>query len=257
MNILKFDLIIVKYIMRRHFLILYMTIFLMSSFVFCMPAQQRIARLFSDRVPVAGDYTGFCQDSEGFIWVGTDRGLLRFDGNNYDVYRHNDAEEGSLSDNRILALLCDSKGRVWVATANGLNLYVASQDKFEVIPIPSKDFYGYIIGLAEQPDGTVTFVVSGVGLYIVNDEGGDEVPVAVNYMTQTYEKNLNSIVCSSSGRLYLGSGDGTVYSMAPNGGITPIKLSEGAYIVSLAVEEDGNVLACTTSDIYRIFTSTG
>ncbi len=241
----------------RKILIAILTIFLMASFASDTFAHQRTARLFDDSVPVAGDYTSFCQDHEGYIWVGTDRGLLRFDGNSYDVYRHNDAEDGSLSDNRILGLLCDRKGRVWVATANGLNLYVESEDKFEVITIPSKDFYGYIIGLAEQSDGTVTFVVSGVGLYIVSDEGDGKVPEAVKYLNHTFEKNLNFIVCGKFGRLYIGSSDGTVYSMAPNGSVTSYKVSDGAYILSLAVESDGNVLACTTSDIYRINLATG
>lgn len=239
----------------RHIFIVFLTILMSSSFVSAVFAQQRMGRLYNDPVSVAGDYTGFCQDNEGFIWIGTDRGLLRFDGNSYDIYRHDDAEEGSLSDNRILGLLCDSKGRIWVATANGLNLYVAAEDKFEVISIPSRDFYGYIIGVAEQKDGTVTFVVSGVGLYIVSDESEGKVPVAVKYMTQTFETDLNTIVCARSGRLYMGSRDGTVYSMAPNGKITPIKVSEGGYIVSLALEEDDNVLACTNSDIYRIDTA--
>lgn len=241
----------------RHILIIFLTIFLTSSCVSDTFAQQRMARLFDDRVLIAGDYPGFCQDSEGFIWVGTDRGLLRFDGNNYDIYRHNEAEEGSLSDNRILGLLCDTKGRIWVATANGLNLYVADEDKFKVINIPSKDFYGYIIGLTEQSDGTVTFVVSGVGLFIVSEDGKDKEPVAVKYMNQSFEKELNTIVCSKSGKLYMGSSDGTVYSMAPNGSIVSFKVSDGAYIVSLAVEEDGDVLACTNSDIYRLKSSTG
>ncbi len=241
----------------RPILITFLSIFLTLCFVSGSFAQQRTARLFGAPVPVAGDYTGFCQDREGYIWVGTDRGLLRFDGNNYDVFRHDDADEGSLSDSRVLGLLCDRKGRIWVATANGLNLYISSEDKFQVIPIPSKDFYGYIISLAEQADGTVTFVVSGVGLYIVSEQSNGKIPVAVKYLTHTFEKDLNSIVCSKSGRLYMGSRDGIVYSMAPNGKVTPIKVSEGDYIASLALEDDGNLLACTTSDIYRIKVSSG
>lgn len=219
-------------------------------------AMQCTGRLFDDRAVVAGEYSGFCQDSYGFIWIGTNRGLIRFDGNSYDIYRHEDAVQGSLSDSRILGVLCDTKGRLWVATANGLNLYHASEDIFEVIPIPAKDFYGYIIGLDEQVDGTVTFLVSGVGLYIIDDEDGKS-PVAVKYMTQTYEKDLNTIACARSGRIYLGSRDGTVYSMAPNGSITPIKVADGSYIVDLAVEKDDNVLVCTLSDVYRIYASDG
>lgn len=220
-------------------------------------AFQRTGRLFNDRVVVAGDYTGFCQDKYGYIWIGTNRGLVRFDGNGYDVYRHDDAIDGSLSDSRILGVLCDSKGRLWVATANGLNFYNPNDDRFEVIPIPSKDFFGYIIGLDEQVDGTVTFLVSGVGLYIIDDKDKDKTPVAVKYLTQTFEKDLNSIACCRSGKIYLGSRVGIVYSMAPNGSLTPIKVSDGSYIVSLAVEEDDNVLACTLTDVFRIKASTG
>lgn len=249
------DLTFEIFLMSR-ILIFFLTLLVSSSVVSDMTAQQRTARLFDNDVPVAGDYTSFCQDREGFIWVGSDRGLLCFDGNSYNIYRHDDAVDGSLSDNRILGLLCDSKGRVWIATANGLNVYDASEDKFKVVSLPSKDFYGYIIGLAEQSDGTVTFLVSGVGLYIVSDKNVSDVPVAVKYLANSFETGLNSIVSTSSGRLYMGSSDGTVYSMAPNGGVTPIKVSDGAYIVSLSVEEDGNVLACTTSDVYRINTST-
>ncbi|MDE6638349.1 MAG: hypothetical protein K2K32_08970, partial [Muribaculaceae bacterium] len=237
-------------------LISFLTLLIFSSIIPEVSAQQRTARLFDKDVPVAGDYTSFCQDREGFIWIGTDRGLLCFDGNSYNIYRHDEAVAGSLSDNRILGLLCDSKGRVWIATANGLNLYDSSQDKFKIVTLPSKDFYGYIIGLAEQSDGTVTFLVSGVGLYIVSDKNNSEVPEAVKYLTNTFENGLNSIVSAPSGRLYMGSSSGVVYSMAPNGGITPINVSDGAYIVSLSVEEGGNVLACTTSDVYRINTST-
>lgn len=216
---------------------------------------QRTARFFCDTEVVAGDYSGFCQDSDGFLWIGTDRGLFRFDGNSYDIYRHDDSSPGSLSDSRILGLLCDSKGRVWVATANGLNLYEPLTDTFRVIPLSSNDFYGYIIGIGEQSDGTVTFIVSGVGLYVV-DDGKDE-PVAVRFLSGTpFEKEINSIVCTETGKVYLGSHHGTVYSVARNGGIATIRVSDGSYIQGLALEEDGNVLVCMLNDVYRIDTST-
>ncbi len=103
--------------------------------------------LFTASEAVASDYTSFCQDRDGFLWVGTDRGLLRFEGNSYDTYSSNPSVEGSISDNRVLDLLCDSKGRVWIATANGLNLYDPTTDSFKVIELPSLKFYGYVISL--------------------------------------------------------------------------------------------------------------
>lgn len=216
----------------------------------------RTGRLFDDPVVMAGEYSGFCQDKFGYLWIASNRGLFRFDGNSYDVYRHNDAEPGSLSDSRILDVMCDSKGRVWVATANGLNLYLPESDSFQVVRLPSEnDFFGYVIGLDEQADGTVTFVVSGVGLYVVDDASGD--PVAVMYPGSSMAKEYNTIACCRNGKIYLGSHDGTVYCMAPNGRITSMQVTDGSYIRALAVEEDDNVLVSTLIDVYRIDSATG
>ena len=213
-------------------------------------ARTSTGRLFDDPAVIAGDYTGFCQDKDGYLWIATNRGLMRFDGNSYDIYRHDDAVEGSLSDSRILSVMCDSKGRVWVGTANGLNLYRPDSNSFSVITLPSKDLYGYIMGIAEQPDGTVTFVVSGVGLYVVDDSSGE--PVAVMYQAGLLEKDFNSIACSRNGKIFLGSRDGTVYVMAPNGRVTRLKVTDGSYIQALALEEDDNVLVSSLNNVYRI-----
>ncbi|MDE7419568.1 MAG: response regulator [Muribaculaceae bacterium] len=218
-------------------------------------AGTKTGRLIDDAAVIAGEYTGFCQDNDGFLWIATNRGLIRFDGNSYDLYRHDDAVEGTLSDNRVLHVMCDSKGRIWVATANGLNLYLPESDSFQVIALPSKDFYGYIIGLGEQADGTVTFVVSAVGLFVVDDSSG--VPAAVMYPGGQMQKDYNSLACCRNGKIYIGSHEGTVYCMAPNGKITSIKVSEDAYILDLAVEEDDNILVSTLNDIYRIDSRAG
>ncbi len=165
--------------MRNSIITLAVVVLTLLSYLDGYSARTRTGRLFDNPVVVAGGYRGFCQDKDGFVWIASNRGLIRFDGNSYDLYRHDDAEPGSLSDSRILNVLCDSKGRIWVGTANGLNLYLPESDTFRVIPLPSKDLYGYIIGLAEQADGTVSFIVSGVGLYVIDDSSVSEGPVAV------------------------------------------------------------------------------
>ncbi|MDE5997751.1 MAG: response regulator [Muribaculaceae bacterium] len=237
--------------------IISIAIFLLSllSCLSSYSAGTRAGRLFDAPIIVAAEYTGFCQDKDGFLWIASNKGLIRFDGNSYDLYRHDDAESGSISDSRILNVMCDSKGRVWVATANGLNLYLPESDSFMVIPLPSKDLNGYIIGLAEQKDGTVTFVVSGVGLYVVDDSSGD--PVAVMYPGGSIEKEYNSIACCRNGKIYLGSHQGNVYCMAPNGQITTLKVTDGSYIRTLALEDDDNILVSTLNDVYRIDNKTG
>ncbi len=238
----------------RRIILLISIIFLMPAFFSVSSAMQRTGRLYDDRMIVAGEYTGFCRDKEGYMWIGTNKGLLRFDGNSYDIYRHEESDTGSLSDSRILGVLCDTKGRVWVATANGLNLYQPSEDNFKVVPLAAKEFYGYIIGLAEQTDGTVTFVVSGVGLYIVSEDSGSL--VGVKYYSGDTEKDINAIICGRNGRIYLGSRDGRMHIMAPNGIISTVKISDGDYIRAMTLEEDGNILVSTLSDLFRFDVST-
>src|SRR6185295_12434337 len=59
------------------------------------------------------------QDRQGFMWFGTQDGLNRFDGYGFTIYRHDNADPGSLRDNYILSLCEDRAGVLWVGTNKG------------------------------------------------------------------------------------------------------------------------------------------
>jgi len=64
------------------------------------------------------------QDSKGFIWIGTNNGLNRYDGYQYKVFKYDANNTNTISDNLINDLLEDSKGNIWIGTSGGgLNLY--------------------------------------------------------------------------------------------------------------------------------------
>lgn len=64
----------------------------------------------SDGLPSALVYCGL-QDSKGFLWFGTDKGLVRFDGTRFKVF---DVRQGLL-DNEVLEVFEDSKQRIWMS----------------------------------------------------------------------------------------------------------------------------------------------
>jgi len=61
------------------------------------------------------------QDSEGYIWIGTQDGLNKFDGYTFTVFRFKEDDTLTLSDSFILSLTEDALGNLWVGTRNGLN----------------------------------------------------------------------------------------------------------------------------------------
>lgn len=58
------------------------------------------------------------QDRQGFVWVGTQDGLNRFDGYSFRVFRHNPADPRSIHINFIESLHEDSLGGIWASNSN-------------------------------------------------------------------------------------------------------------------------------------------
>lgn len=75
--------------------------------------------------------TSIVQDTIGFLWVGTNDGLNRYDGLSIKVYNYESNNEHSLSNGWINGMLYDKSGRLWIATNRGLNIYDYKTDGFK------------------------------------------------------------------------------------------------------------------------------
>lgn len=82
--------------------------------------------------PLQGSNVTTLLAEEPFLWAGGSRGLVRIDlnGGAFDFYEQKPEYGGSLSDDRVSALLRDRKGRLWVGTQRGLNLFDAERGTF-------------------------------------------------------------------------------------------------------------------------------
>jgi two-component system sensor histidine kinase ChiS len=70
------------------------------------------------------------QDSQGFMWFGTEDGLNKYDGYTFTVYKHDPEDPNSLGGNWIQAMLEDSSGTLWIGTSDGLDRYDRKLDQF-------------------------------------------------------------------------------------------------------------------------------
>jgi diguanylate cyclase (GGDEF)-like protein len=71
------------------------------------------------------------QDRAGFIWIGTQGGLARYDGYHFQSFLPNPSDPKALPDGYILALLSDPAGGLWIGTqSSGLVRYDAATDTF-------------------------------------------------------------------------------------------------------------------------------
>ena len=66
------------------------------------------------------------QDKRGLMWFGTWDGLNRYDGYRFTIYKYNEKNPYSLSNNEIRALYEDRKGELWIRTMEGLNWFICA-----------------------------------------------------------------------------------------------------------------------------------
>jgi ligand-binding sensor domain-containing protein/signal transduction histidine kinase len=113
------------------------------------------------------------QDSRGYIWIGTQNGLNKFNGYTFESFATNPTDSNSISNNWIYSIDEDRAGNLWIGTKGGLNRFIKSRKKFERINYKT----GYIHNVT---DYTYDAICSFNGTIIINTP-----PVLTIYYPET------------------------------------------------------------------------
>jgi len=100
------------------------------------------------------------QDQYGFLWLGTDNGLCRFNGDYFEVYN---TSNGGLSSNVILSLCEDKAGNIWVGSDGGGVM---------ILNLISKELYHYgndiVIKIKQDKKGNIHIANRSKGYGIID-----------------------------------------------------------------------------------------
>ncbi len=76
-------------------------------------------------------------DSKGFVWVGTQNGLNRFDGYSFKVFNNFPENDYALSSGFVTSLAEDANDNLWIGTRTGLNKFISRKEQFLHYGLPS------------------------------------------------------------------------------------------------------------------------
>lgn len=149
------------------------------------------------------------QDKEGYIWVGTNDGLNRFDGNSFITYKSIEKDSTSIPGNVITCLYVDNNQNIWVGTNQGLRKYIYELDQF-IAPIETH-LNSYIASVIQDQKGN-TWVATGKNIFIYNEEFNNTRIISGETENEIeYDASFNSLFEDSNGNIWMSTESKGIY----------------------------------------------
>jgi ligand-binding sensor domain-containing protein/serine phosphatase RsbU (regulator of sigma subunit) len=154
-------------LVKKAFLKFLLLILLASGGAGTVGAQQlKFTRINAEQGLSQGSVNYILRDSKGFMWIGTQDGLNRYNGYSITVFKHIAGDSNSISSDFIYCMYEDKQGMLWIGTKDGgLNCYNPVNGKFTNYTRsqdPNSISHNGVRSIAEDKDGI---------LWVGTDEG--------------------------------------------------------------------------------------
>ncbi len=143
------------------------------------------------------------QDSYGFVWVGTDYGLNRFDGYQFGKYYTNTDDTTTIVSNEVTSFLVDSQQQLWIGCRKGVARYLYETDSFKRYHFPD-NLEPRVIGLIEDATGNIIIGTSGYGLFFL-EANSDQIVRPQGFSSQYVDDFIGSIFKDDRQQLWCSS----------------------------------------------------
>ncbi len=181
------------------------------------------------------------QGSEGYLWLATYYGLVRFDGRDFRVY--DKANTPALTSNLVWAVKKDRSGTLWVGTSEGA--FRVSGGAFQAVSSTTLTPGASVRAVWASRGGEVWLGAHKAGLHVWRDG-------QVRLVGLTGE-TFRTIFEDSRGAIWVGTNSGL--HRYQNGRFTHLGVAEGLpdeRVLSVAETPDGTIWAGTRSGLARL-----
>ncbi len=155
------------------------------------------------------------QDSTGFMWFGTENGLVKYDGYSLKIFKHDPYNINSLSGNYISSLFEDSEGGLWIGTiGSGLNHFDPKTEQFSHYQYqannPNSLSYDSVWSIIEGNQGNLWIGTTGGGLnyFDTTSKQFTHYRHKANDQNSLSNDSVWSLVKDSQGDLWIGTNSG-------------------------------------------------
>ena len=152
------------------------------------------------------------QDSRGFLWIGTQDGLNRYDGYAFHTYKHDPEDPQSISHNSVLVITEDKDGYLWVGTwGGGLNRFDPVTETFVHYrndpKEPSSLSHDVVTSIKEDARGVLWVgTLGGLNRYNSENDGFDRFTYDPYDSDSLSSDAISVIFEDSGGQLWVGTG---------------------------------------------------
>lgn len=203
------------------------------------------------------------KDSEGYLWIGTDDGLNRFNGKQFRTYYYHYDDTTSLAGNEVFAIAEDKLGKLWFAHYNaGLSILDKQTDRFKRLQKTGMKgrtlLSDRVYGLHCDNEGFIwARTLEGISKIDPKTYGIQNFRIAGLQDINGSLSNLDII--ETNDHLWFGSDNQGLLRIKKNGALDPFKEWDinayGASVLGLYKDSNDVMFAISNKGLYKIATS--